>query len=955
MRMFVLTLLLAVFVSSATAQDTTDGATPLGIAPGAPAGSYELSGFDNVNLFNGDLNFRLPLAKVRGRGEAAYTMMLPIEQKWTVHQYRDPLYEIDKYSPRSNWWNGIKPGYGPGVLQGRGSGSQPGTCQYYFGGSMNNLKVNNTTLTRLTFIVPDGTEYEFRDQLSGGQPRPRTACAPAGAGGASRGTIFVTADGTTATFISDAAINDYYLPGQAITYPSGYLLMRDGLRYRIDNGLVSWMRDRNGNRLTFTYDASQRVTMITDSLNRQMNIAYDYSDASPYGLCDRITFNGFGGAQRIIRVSRTNLSSAFRPDFSLQTYAQLFPELNGSSTSQFNPTVASAVWLPDSDGVTRRYQFFYNNYGELARVVLPTGGAIDYNYAAGATDGVSSGVIFSYSIYRRVIDKRVYPDGVTLTTKMTFSRPESGGTSCCNYTTLSYVVVDQRDSSGTQLLSRDKHYFYGSAIGSLITPTSVAPLATSYPAWTDGREYQTEVMDTNGTTVLRRTTQTWQQRAAVSWWTGTPETAPANDPRIVETSSTLADSNQVTKQTFSYDQHNNRTDVYEYDFGSGAAPPFPLRHTHSTYLAVNPVNGISYADPANGMNYTVSDAHLRGLPTASLVYAVNPSNGAETLAAQSTIAYDEPAYSILNYGSLAGWIDPGTARGNATTTGNWLDTTGTYLQTHAQYDQAGNLRNAWDAKGNQSQVEYSSANAYAFPTLTRTPVPDPSGVYGSTASLVTTRVYDLDTGLVTSTTDANGQTTSFEYNDALDRMTKVNSPDGGRTTRIYVDAHQCGPFVETRTLLDSSGRETDSWQFVDGLGRPYLAQSLDNQDPNNPYLRVDTQYDNMGRAFRVSSPYRSTGCTSALNPSGRWTTSGFDALGRVTSVTTPDSAVVTTSYSGNTVTVTDQAGKTRKSVTDALGRLTQVYEDPNGLNYLTSYTYDVLGNLRRIDQGSQQR
>jgi RHS repeat-associated protein len=75
----------------------------------------------------------------------------------------------------------------------------------------------------------------------------------------------------------------------------------------------------------------------------------------------------------------------------------------------------------------------------------------------------------------------------------------------------------------------------------------------------------------------------------------------------------------------------------------------------------------------------------------------------------------------------------------------------------------------------------------------------------------------------------------------------------------------------------------------------------------------------------------------------------------VTSVTTPDSAVVTTSYSSNTVTVTDQAGKTRKSVTDALGRLTAVYEDPAGLNYQTSYSYDVLDNLTSVSQGVQTR
>jgi RHS repeat-associated protein len=55
------------------------------------------------------------------------------------------------------------------------------------------------------------------------------------------------------------------------------------------------------------------------------------------------------------------------------------------------------------------------------------------------------------------------------------------------------------------------------------------------------------------------------------------------------------------------------------------------------------------------------------------------------------------------------------------------------------------------------------------------------------------------------------------------------------------------------------------------------------------------------------------------------------------------------------VTVTDQAGKSRRSVTDALGRMTEVIEDPNGLAYATDYAYDALGNLRRVSQGGQFR
>ena len=40
-------------------RNITDGTTPPGIAPRAPAGSYRLSDLDNINLYSGNLNFRL--------------------------------------------------------------------------------------------------------------------------------------------------------------------------------------------------------------------------------------------------------------------------------------------------------------------------------------------------------------------------------------------------------------------------------------------------------------------------------------------------------------------------------------------------------------------------------------------------------------------------------------------------------------------------------------------------------------------------------------------------------------------------------------------------------------------------------------------------------------------------------------------------------------------------------
>src|ERR1044071_4976926 len=55
--------LIALFLDHANGQSfyPTDGTTPMGLQPGSPAGSYALSGFDNVNLYNGALDFRLPL------------------------------------------------------------------------------------------------------------------------------------------------------------------------------------------------------------------------------------------------------------------------------------------------------------------------------------------------------------------------------------------------------------------------------------------------------------------------------------------------------------------------------------------------------------------------------------------------------------------------------------------------------------------------------------------------------------------------------------------------------------------------------------------------------------------------------------------------------------------------------------------------------------------------------
>lgn len=376
-------------------QSVTDSHTPPGLAPGAPAGSYALSGFENINHFNGNLNFRLPLLQVGGRGQAQHTMLLPIEQHWTVQQI-DGCPGSDFPCPQdfvsSDWWSATRRApFGPGMVEGRyGKDHLNHQCH----GVEPSFR---STLTRLTFTAPDGTEYELRDELTGGQFATVDWCRPTSF---SRGRVFTSIDGAAMTFISDYDIGDEWTlhspgsPTNSTFLPSGYLLMRDGTRYRINHGLVDWIRDRNGNQINFSYDG-YKVSRITDSLNRQVSIAY--------GNPTVITYSGFGGAERTIRVHYTNLGSALRSDYPgpAKTIVQLFANAYNDIRQTHDPQVVSSVEVPDN----RRYQFYYNYYGELARVELPTGGTYEYDFRDGSGSVES---LASQMIYRRVVERRVY-------------------------------------------------------------------------------------------------------------------------------------------------------------------------------------------------------------------------------------------------------------------------------------------------------------------------------------------------------------------------------------------------------------------------------------------------------------------------------------------------------------------------------------------------------------------
>jgi uncharacterized protein RhaS with RHS repeats len=73
-----------------------------------------------------------------------------------------------------------------------------------------------------------------------------------------------------------------------------------------------------------------------------------------------------------------------------------------------------------------------------------------------------------------------------------------------------------------------------------------------------------------------------------------------------------------------------------------------------------------------------------------------------------------------------------------------------------------------------------------------------------------------------------------------------------------------------------------------------------------------------------------------------------------------DGSATTRSYAGSTTQVQTAAANTEGSVThayltDALGRMTQVNEDPSGVNFITGYRYTALDQLTKVTQGVQTR
>ena len=765
-----------------------------------------------------------------------------------------------------------------------------------------------------SFLDPSGAQHPFRsltyfNQQSNpchGEANPWTASSDdfflaTFSKGAAGGNLLVAgADGTTYTFLSVAAGN------------AGAGTLR-----------VSSVEDRNGNQENFAYSASPSTAFtITDTLNRSV------ISASGFGITgDTISTSGLVNPFTLTWATATS-------NFSISS-VQVHGPPSGSCWTPAGPSnttdnVVTKLLLPNGQSYTFQYD---SSYGQVNKIIYPSGGYVSYSWGLNSLSasiyfpggGFPVGCLYEYD-RPAILHRYISYDGSTIAFQQDFA-----------YSTI-WATNGTWTSKQTTVTNRD---LVTGLVGEIIytyTPISLLP-----PSWIGQPSdqqvpvEQAVVYKNAAGTVLKTINKTWY------------------DQNELESEQTILDNGQTSKLTYTYGTGVQITEEDDYDFGATA----PTRKTVTNYQAFG-----------NTPNYPVSPS-IFNKPCQTIVYDGNASRYAETdyyydgttsgtpCAASTTQTLSGTGqytnHDETNYGTA---VSP--ARANLTSAvrlclSNCANSVTTYT-----YDETGQPLTSTDADGHT--VSYSYKDAYSSGTPP-----------AATNAYLTTRTDPLQhtinytylyaDGQLASVKDANNNTTYYTYDtppkgcslpDGLDRLSQVNYPDGGLITYCYNDStynsSTPSPSVTTSKTINSSLNMT-SVSAMDGMG--HAVQTELTSDPDGTDYD-STVYDGFGQVHAQTNPHRS----ASLSTDGT-TTYFYDALGRSCLVVPPDGTFPTggtcptaspsndifTTYLGSCTTTTDEAGKGRKACSDGLNRLTQVFEDPAGLDYETDYSYDPLDNL----------
>ncbi len=925
-----------------------------------PGGSYSVSDIENINLQNGNVQLSIPLASLPAiaGGRLSFGLSANYNSKlWNITRseqvgsglpYQTYVVDTPQLSDVGGWSFG-----GAYAIFTRDATEDfayviPPSPDPYDGYAVADYQLlTQYNWKRMVLRTPDGAEHELRPNGGNyyaynfsGHPHPYLW-----------GYYRDTPD-TTGTPMRYNSSDGSYL--SAIVNPYGHasgiqwtIFLPDGTQIISYSNGIQRIRDNNGNSIKIFSDANG-MHYQDEQTGREIRSTYDPQGAGGYGQTQVWYPTVGGGSQHIdINYGETIVQGKIYDveDFNYNVTNEYGQQgIPCKRVQQLLPQTVSVVreivfpaTEPNTQG--RRFTFSYNSdttetattqavqwscgaqfqsytrtashgLGALSQMVTPSGAEVDYTYTQGGVhDFIGSNGLLNadYMARETLTAKDLHHDGLI--------------------DTWHYNIPNEANSGASSVTNPD-----GSTVSQSYFP--IDPNFAQVVGTGVGARNGLVFSSSNGVIQTLRHWVAGSQMATGS--TGVTTVNPLVDAEYTA----LVGTTLMSAKTYQHDYNGNVTQVAEYDWfdssqvtldsaGVPTAPPAgatPLRVTNTSYY--NP------APNANSANAYTLRTLAAGTP--SILNAVQQTTAGPGI---TQLSYDGQSYGVA------------PTVGNLTSQSTWDDLDNKWITSGQTYGLYGNLAAITDARGKVTQFYYDDAT-HALPNRV---VVDPQN---TTGTQTTTTAFDYDTGLVTSTRDANNQTSTIDYTNQLlssvdpfgrpgvvisplvnagspnqHHLTKTYYADSSRTVTVAADLNSEGDgLLKSQVLSDMLGRTIESRQY----------------ETANTFIAVRQTYDAVHRTHQTSNPFRA-------GETVLWTTAVADELGRIIAVTTPDSALVSTAYSANTVTVTDQTGKQRKSVSDALGRLIQVYEDPNGLNYLTSYNYDVFGNLLHVYQGSQTR
>ena len=648
------------------------------------------------------------------------------------------------------------------------------------------------------------------------------------------------------------------------------------------------LNDSNGNILSTA--VSGNTTTFSDTLGAT---ALTITGTPPGNVT--YTFTNNSGTNSTVTVTYTG--------YTIQT------GFGCSGIAEYSGTGNLVTSVTMTDG--SQYQFTYeatpgtptSTTGRIASMTLPTGGIISYTYTGGSNGiNCSDGSIA----------------GLTRTANPTATANE-GSWKYTRSINLPYTSTTVQDPAGNQ---------------------TVIQFQGIYETQRD--VYSGAAQPAN----LIQTTYTCYNGAAY------PCTATAVSLPISRVTVTTNKNGYYRQTDVTYNSAGLPVATKEYDFGSGQ-PGSLLRETDVTYVSIT---------------------SIQDRPSDILV---KDSTG--TRFAETQVGYDQsaltattgaPSHDYTNYGSSF------TSRGNPTTVSRWVSGT-TFINTTNTYNDLGDVLSTTDAAGHVTTFDYTDSyndntNRSTQAFVTKITYPQTyNPLLGGYFNHVVKQSYYWPSALPYQTTDQNGQITTYSYDNSL-RPASVTYPDTGKSTYSYPNPQQ----ARVQTAIDST-HSTDTWVEVDGLGR--LSRTATANGEASPYDQMDTCYDPVNQKVTTTYAYQGNGIASGPNGeqcSKAGDITAYDALARPVSVTHSDGNSIATSYNGRAEKVQDEGNGSGTQVThvyqmDGLGRTTSICEEASSIfgittmpkcvgldldasmnGVITSYSYDPLGNITTIQQGS---